>query len=40
MIRTLVIMGRFAGLALRVGLDLVRPTRPDYRMPRRWLADA
>lgn len=29
---------KFMGLGLLVGLDLVRPIRPQYRMPARWLA--
>lgn len=28
---------KFLGLGLLVGLDLVRPSRPEYRMPARWL---
>lgn len=34
-IRTLL---KFMGLALLVSLDLMRPTRPGYRLPARWLA--
>ncbi len=29
---------KFLGLGLLVGLDLVRPSRPEYRLPARWLA--
>ena len=29
---------RLIGLAALVGLDLIRPSRPAYRMPARWLA--
>ena len=29
---------KFMGLGLMVGLDLVRPSRPEYRLPSRWLA--
>lgn len=32
------ILLRFSGLGLMVGLDLVRPSRPEYRLPARWLA--
>lgn len=32
------ILLKFAGLGLLVGLDLLRPSRPEYRMPARWLA--
>jgi len=32
------ILLKFAGLGLLVGLDLVRPSRPEYRLPARWLA--
>jgi hypothetical protein len=28
---------KFLGLGLLVGLDLVRPSRPEFRMPARWL---
>jgi hypothetical protein len=34
-VRTLL---KFLGLGLLVGLDLVRPSRPEYRLPARWLA--
>jgi hypothetical protein len=30
-------MLKFLGLGLLVGLDLVRPSRPEFRMPARWL---
>lgn len=36
--QTLRIMCRFLGLGVLVGLDLVRPSRPEYRLPARWLA--
>ena len=36
--RTMRIMLKFAGLGLLVVADLLRPTRPAYRMPARWLA--
>jgi hypothetical protein len=36
--QTLRIMFRFLGLGLLVGLDILRPTRPEYRLPARWLA--
>lgn len=29
---------KFLGLGLLVGLDLLRPSRPEYRLPARWLA--
>lgn len=29
---------KFVGLGLLVGLDLLRPSRPEYRLPQRWLA--
>jgi len=29
---------KFAGLGVLVGLDLLRPSRPEYRLPARWLA--
>jgi len=29
---------KFMGLGLLVGLDLLRPSRPEYRLPARWLA--
>jgi hypothetical protein len=28
---------KFMGLGLLVGLDLLRPSRAEYRMPSRWL---
>jgi hypothetical protein len=28
---------KFLGLGLLVGLDLIRPSRAEYRMPARWL---
>lgn len=28
---------KFMGLGLLVGLDLLRPSRAEYRMPARWL---
>lgn len=31
-------MLKFMGLGLLVGLDLLRPSRAEYRMPARWLA--
>ena len=31
------ILLKFMGLGLLVGLDLVRPSRAEYRMPARWL---
>lgn len=34
-IRTLL---NLTGLAFLVGLDLVRPSRAEYRLPARWLA--
>ena len=36
--RTLRTLLRLTGLALLVGIDLVRPSRAEYRMPARWLA--
>ena len=30
-------MLKFMGLGLLVGLDLLRPSRAEYRMPARWL---
>lgn len=30
-------MCRFLGLGMMVGLDLIRPSRPEYRLPARWL---
>lgn len=30
-------MLKFMGLGLLVGLDLLRPSRAEYRMPERWL---
>lgn len=29
---------KFLGLGFLVSLDLLRPTRPEYRLPARWLA--
>lgn len=29
---------KFMGLGLLVTIDLLRPTRPEYRLPARWLA--
>ena len=31
------VLFKFIGLAMLVGADILRPTRPDYRMPARWL---
>lgn len=36
--RTLRTLLKFMGLGLLVGVDLLRPTRPAYRMPARWLS--
>lgn len=30
-------MLKFLGLGLLVAVDLVRPSRPEYRLPARWL---
>lgn len=30
-------MLKFIGLGLLVGLDLLRPSRAEYRIPARWL---
>lgn len=32
------ILLKFMGLGVLVGLDLLRPSRPEYRLPARWLA--
>jgi len=32
------IMLRFLGIGVLVGIDLLRPSRPEYRLPARWLA--
>lgn len=29
---------KFMGLGLLVGMDLLRPSRAEYRVPARWLA--
>jgi hypothetical protein len=31
------IMLKFLGLGVLVTLDLLRPSRPEYRLPARWL---
>ena len=32
------IMLKFLGIGFLVGVDLLRPSRPEYRLPARWLA--
>ena len=36
--RTIRTVLKIVGLGLLVGLDLIRPSRAEYRMPARWLA--
>ncbi len=36
--RTMRTLLKLMSLGLLVGLDLLRPTRPAYRLPARWLA--
>ncbi len=36
--RTMRILLKFVGLGALVAADILRPTRPEYRLPARWLA--